>query len=83
MKVSGYFFVWTTGPWAKKFLQPLGLNLPLKTVRKEHLYWKITPLLENDGRGIGMVIFADDDESEGCYISPEFEYPGLVKVYEW
>ncbi|XP_065897170.1 peroxisomal sarcosine oxidase-like [Dysidea avara] len=70
----------TVGPWAKKVLKPLGLDLPLRTVRKEHLYWKITPLPDNDGRGFEVVIFADDDVSEGCYITPEFEYPGLVKV---
>jgi len=69
------------GPWAKKALKPLGLDLPLRTVRKEHLYWKITPSPDNDGRGFEVVIVADDDVSEGCYITPEFEYPGLVKVF--
>ena len=57
------------------------MDLPLRTVRKEHLYWKITPLPDSDGRGFDIVVIADDDgEHDGFYIIPEYEYPGLVKV---
>ncbi|XP_065897172.1 peroxisomal sarcosine oxidase-like isoform X2 [Dysidea avara] len=71
----------TVGPWAKKVLKPLGLDLPLRTVRKEQLYWKITPLPDNGGRGFDIVVIADDDdEHDGFYVIPEYEYPGLVKV---
>jgi len=69
------------GPWAKKFLQPLGLDLPLRAIRKEHLYWKITPSPDNEWRGFDMVIIADDNSVyDGFYVIPEYEYPGLVKV---
>ena len=65
------------GPWAKKFLQPLGLDLPLRTIRVESLYWKLDELPNNTNSGISVII---PEEDNGCYIVPEYEYPGLIKV---
>ena len=65
------------GPWAKKFLQPLGLDLPLRPVRVESLYWETDPVPSNVNNGVCIIGFEEDD---GCYIVPEYEYPGLIKV---
>lgn len=70
------FYV-SLGPWAKKFLQPLGLDLPLRPVRVESLYWEIDTLPNNARSSVSLI---DIEEDEGCYIIPEYEYPGLIKV---
>ena len=69
------------GPWAKKFMEPLGLDLPLRTVRNESLYWEANELLNNARSNFNIVIISDGSpDTDGCYIIPEYEYPGLVKV---
>jgi len=68
------------GPWAKKFLIPLGLDLPLRTLRNESLFWEADPLPDNGRRNFNLIIVSDGEDTDGCYIIPEHEYPGLVKV---
>ena len=65
------------GPWAKNFLQPLGLELPLRPVRVESLYWEIDAVPGSANSGVCIIGFEEDD---GCYIVPEYEYPGMIKV---
>ena len=47
----------------------------------ESLYWEIDGQLNNTnsptGNGISVVV---PEEGGGCYIIPEYEYPGLIKV---
>ena len=70
-------FCYISGPWAKKFLQSLGLDLPLRIIRVESLYWEIDKLPNNASSGISVIV---PEEDSGCYIIPEYEYPGLIKV---
>lgn len=70
-----------SGPWAKKFMEPLGLDLPLRTVRNESLYWGADVLLNNGRKNFKMIIISDGSaDTDGAYIIPEYEYPGLLKV---
>ena len=70
-----------SGPWAKKFMEPLGLDLPLRAVRNESLYWEADELPNNGRSNFKIVIVSDGDkDTDGSYIIPEYEYPGLVKV---
>ena len=64
-------------PWVKKFLQPLRLDLPLRIVRVASLYWQIDTVPSNGDNGVCIIGF---DEDDGCYIVPEYEYHGLIKV---
>ena len=60
---------------------PLGLDLPLRTVRNESLYWKADVLPNNGRSNFKMVIVSDGTaDTDGCYVIPEYEYPGLIKV---
>ena len=62
-------------------MEPLGLDLPLRTVRNESLYWEANELLNNARSNFNIVIISDGSpDTDGCYIIPEYEYPGLVKV---
>ncbi|XP_065897175.1 peroxisomal sarcosine oxidase-like isoform X2 [Dysidea avara] len=70
----------TVGPWAKKFLELLGLDLPLRTVRNESLFWEADPLPDNGRRNFNIIIVSDGEDTDGCYMIPEHEYPGLVKI---
>ena len=70
--------IYVLGPWAKKFLQLLGLDLPLRTVRIESLYWELDEPSNDTSNGVSLVDTEEDDD--GCYIVPEYEYPGLIKV---
>ena len=65
----------------KKFMKPLGIDLPLTNVRIETAYWK-ADVLPNNGRSNfkTTVVSEECDELYGCYLIPEYEYPGLIKV---
>ena len=78
-----------SGPWAKKFLQPLGLDLPLKAIRIESLYWE-ADVLPNNARSsfynatVNICESSEEEEDiDGCYMLPEYEYPGLIKVQKY
>ena len=70
-----------SGPWAKKFMEMLGIDLPFRTIRNETLYWK-AHALPNNGRSNFKIIIVSEKSEElyGAYILPEYEYPGLIKV---
>ena len=61
-------------------MEPLELDLPLRTIRNESLYWKVD--VPNNGRSNFKLIIVCDGtaEADGSYIIPEYEYPGLIKV---
>ena len=62
-------------------MEPLGIDLPFRTIRNETLYWKADEL-PNNGRSNFMIIIVSEDTVQpyGTYIMPEYEYPGLIKV---
>ena len=62
-------------------MEPLGIDLPLTNMRIETLYWK-ADVLPNNGRSNFMITIVSEDSEQtyGCYIMPEYEYPGLIKV---
>ena len=70
-----------SGPWAKKFMELLGIDLPFRTIRNETLYWQ-ADVLPNNGRSNFKIIIVSEKSEElyGTYIMPEYEYPGLIKV---
>ena len=60
---------------------PLGLDLPLRTVRNESLYWEADELPNNGRSNFKIIIISDGSaDTDGSYIIPEYEYPGLIKV---
>lgn len=62
-------------------MESLGLDLPLRTVRNESLYWESDVLPNNAKSDFKIVIVSDGNaETDGTYIIPEYEYPGLIKV---
>lgn len=58
----------------------LGLDLPLRAVRNESLYWKADELPNNGRSNFNIVFVSDGSDTDGTYVIPEYEYPGLVKV---
>ncbi|KAM8977048.1 peroxisomal sarcosine oxidase [Pelodytes ibericus] len=72
----------TAGPWAQNVLNPLGLQLPLKTLVINVCYWKEkTPgasgLLESLPCFLAMDLNGEKNEVYGL---PSQEYPGLIKI---
>ncbi|XP_069801342.1 peroxisomal sarcosine oxidase [Dendropsophus ebraccatus] len=72
----------TAGPWAQKVLSPLGLELPLKTLRINVCYWKEkipskSGLLQNFPTFLGVDLNGEELEVYGL---PSQEYPGLFKI---
>ncbi|XP_075052942.1 peroxisomal sarcosine oxidase [Mixophyes fleayi] len=72
----------TAGPWAQKVLSPLGLELPLKTLRINVCYWKEkisgrSGLQQNFPAFLGISL---DGEEHEVYGLPSQEYPGLFKI---
>ncbi|XP_073524017.1 peroxisomal sarcosine oxidase [Phyllobates terribilis] len=72
----------TAGPWAQKVLSPLGLELPLKTLRINVCYWKEkipgrSGLLQNFPTFLGVNLNGEEHEVYGL---PSQEYPGLFKI---
>ena len=62
-------------------MKPLGIDIPLTTLRYETVYWK-ADAVPNNGRSNFMIVIVSEknDEPYGCYLMPEYEYPGLIKV---
>ncbi|XP_053313029.1 peroxisomal sarcosine oxidase [Spea bombifrons] len=72
----------TVGPWAKKVLSPLGLQLPLKTLRINVCYWREknpgdSGILQNLPCFLGMQLNGDQRDVYGLQSQ---EYPGLIKI---
>ncbi|KAM9320554.1 peroxisomal sarcosine oxidase [Gastrophryne carolinensis] len=72
----------TAGPWAQKVLSPIGLELPLKTLRINVCYWKEknpvgSSLLQNFPAFLSINPNGEEHEVYGL---PCLEYPGLVKI---
>ncbi|KAG8590465.1 hypothetical protein GDO81_006777 [Engystomops pustulosus] len=72
----------TAGPWAQKVLSPLGLELPLKTLRINVCYWKEkipgkSGLLQNFPTFLAVNPNGEEHEVYGL---PSQEYPGLFKI---
>lgn len=72
----------TAGPWAQKVLSPIGLELPLKTLRINVCYWKekipgSPGLLQNFPAFLGVNLNGEEHEVYGL---PCQEYPGLIKI---
>ncbi|XP_042874130.1 peroxisomal sarcosine oxidase-like isoform X2 [Penaeus japonicus] len=63
------------GPWAKEVLTPLGIDLPLKTVRLGVYYWKVKDFKFPRGTICDM-----NDPHNFFYAVSPLEYPGLIKV---
>ena len=80
-----------SGAWSSKILKPLGVELPLKVMKIDVLYWQVTGHLgdvftaTSDGghhsnHSMGVFINCEDEEDIHFYGLPSYEYPGLVKV---
>ncbi|KAM4795229.1 peroxisomal sarcosine oxidase [Rhinophrynus dorsalis] len=72
----------TAGPWAQKVLRPLGLELPLKTLRINVCYWKEkipgrSGILKNLPCFLAIDLNGEKNEVYGL---PSKEYPGLIKI---
>uniref|UniRef100_A0A8C5W7E6 Peroxisomal sarcosine oxidase n=1 Tax=Leptobrachium leishanense TaxID=445787 RepID=A0A8C5W7E6_9ANUR len=72
----------TAGPWAQKVLSPLGLQLPLKTLRINVCYWKEkfpgkSDILTNAPLFLAGGLNGVEHEIYGL---PSQEYPGLIKI---
>ncbi|XP_047484408.1 peroxisomal sarcosine oxidase-like [Penaeus chinensis] len=63
------------GPWATEVLTPLGIDLPLKTVRLGVYYWKV----KDSSFPRGTICDMTDPHNFFYAVSP-LEYPGLIKV---
>ncbi|XP_068220097.1 peroxisomal sarcosine oxidase-like [Palaemon carinicauda] len=62
------------GPWAEQVLSPLGIHLPLKTLKTGIWYYKIknTTLPRRNFNDLSI-------PNSFYYSTPELEYPGLIK----
>ncbi|XP_039364145.1 peroxisomal sarcosine oxidase [Mauremys reevesii] len=69
----------TAGPWANKLLAPLGLQLPLQTLRINVCYWKET-VPGAYGVSANFPCFLVLCAPPHIYGLPSNEYPGLVKI---
>ena len=62
-------------------MAPLGVNLPLRTVRNESLYWEADEQPNSARSNFKIIIISDGSpDTDGSCIFPEYEYPGLIKV---
>ncbi|CAM5164418.1 unnamed protein product [Eretmochelys imbricata] len=69
----------TAGPWANKLLAPLGLPLPLQTLRINVCYWK-EKVPGAYGVSAHFPCFLAICDPHHIYGLPSNEYPGLVKI---
>ncbi|XP_044849190.1 peroxisomal sarcosine oxidase isoform X1 [Mauremys mutica] len=69
----------TAGPWANKLLAPLGLQLPLQTLRINVCYWK-EKVPGAYGVSANFPCFLALCAPHHIYGLPSNEYPGLVKI---
>ncbi|KAK5869083.1 hypothetical protein PBY51_010043 [Eleginops maclovinus] len=72
----------TTGPWAKKVLANIGLQLPLEVVKINVCYWKEkVPGTYDVNKRFPCFLLTEGVESNShIYGLPSNEYPGLVKI---
>ena len=62
-------------------MEPLELDLPLRTIRNESLYWEADEVPNNGRSNFKLIIVSDGTaETDNSYVIPEYEYPGLIKV---
>ena len=62
-------------------MDPLGIDLPLTNMRIENLYWKADALPNNGRSNFKITVVSEESKHpDGCYLIPEYEYPGLIKV---
>ncbi|XP_004454396.1 peroxisomal sarcosine oxidase [Dasypus novemcinctus] len=72
----------TTGPWTNRLLRPLGIQLPLQTLRINVCYWR-EKVPGCYGVSQAFPCFLGLDLSQAphhVYGLPSAEYPGLMKV---
>ncbi|XP_054545347.1 peroxisomal sarcosine oxidase isoform X2 [Talpa occidentalis] len=72
----------TAGPWTNRLLCPLGIELPLQTLRINVCYWR-EKVPESYGMSQAFPCFLSLDPSLAPHIIyglPSREYPGLMKV---
>ncbi|XP_078010919.1 peroxisomal sarcosine oxidase isoform X2 [Phascolarctos cinereus] len=70
----------TAGPWTNQLLLPLGIQLPLQTLRINVCYWKEkVPGSYGENFPCFVVVFPDLIPHH-IYGLPAGEYPGLVKI---
>uniref|UniRef100_A0A8C8S3Z1 Peroxisomal sarcosine oxidase n=1 Tax=Pelusios castaneus TaxID=367368 RepID=A0A8C8S3Z1_9SAUR len=72
----------TAGPWANKLLAPLGLQLPLQTLRINVCYWqeKVPGAYGVSAHFPCLLAIRANQASHHIYGLPSNEYPGLVKI---
>ncbi|XP_003469757.1 peroxisomal sarcosine oxidase [Cavia porcellus] len=70
----------TAGPWSNKLLQPLGIELPLQTLRINVCYWsEKVPGSYSVSQTFPCFMCLDSDPYH-VYGLPGGEYPGLMKI---
>ncbi|XP_004635448.1 peroxisomal sarcosine oxidase [Octodon degus] len=70
----------TAGPWSKKLLQPLGIDLPLQILLINVCYWREkVPGSYSVSQAFPCFMFLDQAPHH-IYGLPGGEYPGLVKI---
>ncbi|XP_074045195.1 peroxisomal sarcosine oxidase [Macrotis lagotis] len=70
----------TAGPWTNQLLLPLGMQLPLQTLRINVCYWR-EKVPGSHGENFPCFVGSFPDRSaHHIYGLPAGEYPGLVKV---
>ncbi|XP_067422010.1 peroxisomal sarcosine oxidase [Emydura macquarii macquarii] len=72
----------TAGPWANKLLAPLGLRLPLQTLRINVCYWKekVPGAYGVSAHFPCFLAMRANQAPHHIYGLPSSEYPGLMKV---
>ncbi|TFJ99504.1 mRNA cap guanine-N7 methyltransferase [Platysternon megacephalum] len=72
----------TAGPWANKLLAPLGLQLPLQTLRINVCYWKekVPGAYGVSANFPCFLAIRANQAPHHIYGLPANEYPGLVKI---
>ncbi|XP_074869776.1 peroxisomal sarcosine oxidase isoform X2 [Carettochelys insculpta] len=72
----------TAGPWTNKLLAPLGLQLPLQTLRINVCYWQeqVPGTYGIPEHFPCLLAFHANQAPHLIYALPSNEYPGLVKV---
>ncbi|KAM5274283.1 peroxisomal sarcosine oxidase [Ctenodactylus gundi] len=70
----------TAGPWTNRLLQPLGVQLPLQTLRINVCYWREkVPGSYSASQAFPCFLWTDVAPHH-IYGLPAGEYPGLVKI---
>eukprot|EP00795_Rhopilema_esculentum_P015146 gene15146-6334_t len=74
--------IFTAGPWTNDILNPLGVHLPLQTMKINVCYWKAPDSVYSLKSGFPCFIdyTVKDGDNWHLYGLPNFEFPGLLKV---